>query len=228
MKDSPPIRWNITSIGHSATPVVCIEQALRSPCVARQLATRAAFAVDSPFYPGVRAVLPAELEAEVAALASPVLREVFGRSGPMQVESARFALVCAPPQQLAPPQRLPHFDGTADNLFACVLYLSHDDHGGTAFFRHVSTGFEAITDARQPRYFESLGRNLSEFGKPKPAYFAGMPDVFETIATFDHAFNCMVIYPGNVLHSGMIDSKRPPPPSIERGRLTITSFFRVD
>ncbi|MFN3457169.1 MAG: DUF6445 family protein [Novosphingobium sp.] len=227
MTDRDGRRWTLHRVGHEATAIVTLDDALRDPDRARDLAARSDFRVDSPFYPGVRAALPAALELELVALAEPILREVFGQSGAVRVEGARFALVCAPPHKLSPPQRLPHFDGTEASLFACVLYLATRDHGGTGFYRHAGTGFESITPERSAPYFEQLRSDLQAFGTPPPQYFAAPSRIFAETAAFPAQFNRMLLYPGNVLHSGLIDNQRPPPASIADGRLTITCFFRV-
>lgn len=218
-------RWRRVAAGREGVVHVA-DQALSDPEAARRLAKEARFAVDSPFYPGVRAPLPAGLQDEMLSLVREALAAAGDHREPV-MDLAAFALVCRPPADLSPPQRLPHFDGTSDGLYACVLYLAAHQVGGTAFYRHISTGYEMIDDARQPAYFEALRGDLARLGPPPRGYFRGDGGIFAQTCSFSADFNRMVLYPGNLLHSGIIADDPAPVASILDGRLTITCFLTL-
>jgi Family of unknown function (DUF6445) len=188
------------------------------------------FAKISPQYPGVRAALdPAVCAAWLTQLA-PLLEQWFGPLGCRWEMQAWYSIVTTPPAQLQPIQRLPHVDGTDPAQVAMMLYLHRtgplNTHGGTAFFRHRSTGLEALTAADYPRYAAALQADVARTGLPPAAYATeGAPHFERTHAVPGH-FNSAVFYRGNILHSGVIDNDAPLSPDPREGRLTINAFFR--
>jgi hypothetical protein len=200
-----------------------IDAALRDPHEARRLADLARFAVDEGFYPGIRAPLPDALRNEITGLVRGALR--VGDPAAVVLEDATFGIICRPPAALLPAQRLPHYDGTSPDLLAGVLYLSPHPVGGTAFYRHVGTKMERIDPSSEARYHQALGTDIATHGPPPPGYFATYPGVFERIAECEARFNRLLLYPGNLLHSGLIANDPPPIPCRVRGRLTITCFL---
>ncbi len=82
-----------------------------------------------------------------------------------------FSIVTTPPQRLLPIQCFPHVDGTNPRQIGMMLYLNGTpDHGGTAFYRHRSTGLEALTDTDWPGYRAALEGEIARTGLPRPAY----------------------------------------------------------
>jgi hypothetical protein len=75
---------------------------------------------------------------------TPRLAAWFGESPARWEMQAWYSLVTSPPGELLPIQRLPHVDGTDPRQIAMMLDLHRTGHGGTAFFRHCSTGLEAV------------------------------------------------------------------------------------
>lgn len=107
-----------------------------------------------------------------------------------------------------------------------VHYLGAQALGGTAFYRHRSTGFETISPARSTPYFAALSRETA-LSSPQ-GYVSGDTTLFERIDEVDAVFNRAVFYRSHVLHCGAI------PPDAEltadplQGRLTVTGFFAAD
>lgn len=188
------------------------------------------FARISPQYPGVRAPLnPAVCAAWLVRL-SPLLDQWFGPYGRAWEMQAWYSIVTTPPADLLPIQRLPHVDGTDPVQIAMMLYLHRtgprNTHGGTAFFRHKSTGLEALTATDFPRYAAALQADVARTGLPSAAYTTdGAPHFERTHAVPGH-FNTAVFYRGNILHSGVIDNAAPLCADPREGRLTINAFFR--
>ncbi len=192
------------------------------------------FAKITPQYPGVRAPLAPEVCRAWIETLAPLLDAHFGpdrgaaqRGWTMQ---AWYSLVTTPPQALAPIQRLPHVDGTDADQIAMMLYLHrtgpHSNHGGTAFFRHLSTGLESLTAQDYPRYAAAVQTEYGRTGLPPAAYTTDGSPHFERTHVVPGHFNEAVFYRGNILHSGVIDNAAPLDADPRAGRLTINAFFR--
>lgn len=79
---------------------------------------------------------------------SEVLVKIFGLSKGVSVQECFLSLTTTLPEQLVPLQRFPHVDGGDDGKIAILHYLCGVKQGGTAFYRHKSTGFETIANAK--------------------------------------------------------------------------------
>lgn len=184
------------------------------------------FAKITPQYPGVRAVLdPAVCQSWLGRLA-PLLDQWFGHRGGQWEMQAWYSLVTSAPYELAPIQRLPHVDGTDPTHVAMMLYLHRTGHGGTAFFRHRSTGLESLTAEDFPRYAAAVQRDVEKAGIPPAAYTTDGAPLYERVHAVPGHFNSAVFYRGNILHSGVIDNTAPLSADPREGRLTINAFFR--
>ena len=206
--------------------LLTIEGLLERPELAIEHACLQKFAKITPQYPGLRAPLEPTACAQLLRALSPVLCSAFeSRSGKWSM-IAWYSIVTCPPKELLPIQRLPHIDGTDPDQIAMMLYLHHTDHGGTAFFRHRSTGLEALTDESYPRYRDALHRDVAKAGLPPAAYVTDGEPLFERTHVTPGTFNQAVFYRGNILHSGVIDNAAPLPLDPRAGRLTINAFLQ--
>lgn len=212
-------------LGAEGGLIASIDDVFRNPAAVLAAAAAARFAVDSPFYPGVRAAITHAIRAEVERATWPILAEHFGCSRQMTMQNASFALTATLPDRLRPAQRIPHFDGVDEGQFAALIHLARRDLGGTGFFRHRSTGYERITAERQQHYFSALRDDLNRVGRPAPAYINGSTDIYELIGMSPAIFNRMVVYRGNMLHSALVCGPAALDGSPEKGRLTITCFL---
>ncbi len=199
---------------------------MSDPETAVQTASLQKFAVTTPQYPGVRSPLPDDVCSAWLGDLSPMLDAGFGVAEHGWQMQAWFSLVTTPPAQLIPMQCFPHVDGTDPRQLAMMLYLHRSDHGGTGFFRHKSSGLEALTNATFPAYRAALENDVREQGMPKPAYVTDGAPHFERIYEVEGAFNQAVFYRGNVLHSGLINNASEFSSDPQKGRLTINAFFR--
>jgi hypothetical protein len=107
-----------------------------------------------------------------------------------------------------------------------MLYLHRTGHGGTAFFRHRSTGLESLTPQDYPRYAAAVQADVGRTGLPPAAYTQDGAPHFERTHAVPGTFNSAVFYRGNILHSGVIDNAAPLSADPREGRLTINAFFR--
>lgn len=139
---------------------------------------------------------------------------------------AWYSLVTTNPEDLIPLQRFPHVDGTDPQRIAMMLYLHHTDHGGTAFFRHRSTGYETLTSETFPKYRAALEAEVQQSGLPPARYITDGSPHFDKIHECGGKFNQAIFYRGNVFHSGVIKNEAELSSDPRKGRLTINAFFR--
>jgi hypothetical protein len=212
-------------IGREGEPVVLVEDFAPDPGVLRRAALDGRFEPAGEHYPGVRAALPSGYFDGVRDTLALVFSEAFGATGGARVIDARFSIVTAMPDTLTPAQRLPHVDAIEPGRVAMVQYLGADDLGGTAFYRHRSTGFETIDAARAPGYFAVLSGETARH--PPQGYIAGDTPLFERIESVPARFNRAIFYRSRLLHSGQIAPIATLSADPAKGRLTVTAFFEL-
>lgn len=222
----PEIR--VDWIGNERNPVVVIDDFAPDPEFMRNMARDLAFVpMPTQYYPGTRAAAPAGYIETVGDTMRVVLREFFGCRR-MEVQQVYYSLSMTPLDELTLEQRLPHFDTVFENYYAAVHFLCGPEFGGTAFFRHRSTGLETISAARHAEYVAKLDTELVECGPPPPAYVEGDTEIFDHLATFDARQNRAVIFRGNTFHSGAMPNMIALPDDPMKGRLTVVSFLIAD
>ncbi|WP_300541543.1 DUF6445 family protein [Maricaulis sp.] len=232
MKDSLesptlPDHWSLTieQIGREGVPVAIIDNFAREPEAMLADARTRVFRKNAPFYPGIRAEPRIDgLDGSGEALAA-LTRAVFGYPGGFDIQECFYSLVTTPAEELLPMQCLPHFDGVDDRKLALLHYLCEPAKGGTGFYRHRSTGWETVTDARFPDYKAALKADVATHGMPPRRYPAGSDAMFERIGGVEAVFNRMVIYPGIVLHAFDMPEDFAFSPDADRGRLTVNTFL---
>jgi hypothetical protein len=215
-----------TQISSQHHDVVTVTDFLSDPYHAVESANLHNFAVITPHYPGVRAPLESETCTLWQKSLADLLSDTFGAPPSRWEMQAWYSLVTTPPARLTPLQCFPHVDGTDPQQIAMMLYLHEGAHGGTAFFRHRSTGLEALTAETFPAYRAALEADVARSGLPPPAYPTDGAPHFERIHATSGAFNSAVFYRGNILHTGVIDNAAPLSDDPRIGRLTINAFFR--
>ena len=222
-------RRDIQIVGDEKTPVVTLDEPISSTDWLVEYATRHAdFNSDDPFaYPGVRTDLPAEYAAVLGPQLVGLISHVYNvpRSFKPHLIHHLFSLVTQAPEDLTPLQRLPHTDNRNPYYFATVHYLTAGDHGGTGFFRHRPTRYERITDDRYDSFIQAANAHMAENGPPAEKYIDATDDHFELIGKVEHRPNRMAIYPGNLLHSGLIKPDRDISSDPAEGRLTANLFW---
>ncbi len=221
----PSIR--VDYIGNERQPVVLIDNFSPHPQRLVQDAGTRDFKVLGPYYPGIRApVSPLYFEGLGDVLA-PIMTDVFDASNRIAFDRALYSLATTPPHELSLAQRIPHIDGVEPGMMAIIHYLSSADHGGTAFYRHRSTGFEQVTSARHRPYLENLRQDFQQHGEPVSAYIVGDTPIFEQIAAYEPTFNRALIYRGNQLHCARMSTEGHLSSDVNLGRLTVASFLTV-
>lgn len=219
--------WQIThkTIGAEKEPLLIIDQFSPQPEAWVKFGAIQTYAKLAPYYPGKRAPISQDyLQIHLPPLV-PLLADVFGYQKGVKPIEVFYSVVSTPPEHLLPMQRIPHFDGRGDQKLALLHYLCPASMGGTAFYRHRSTGFQTVPDAKYPAYKASLESDVAKHGMPDAEYFRGSNAIFERVGSCQAAFNRAVIYRGTNLHAIDIPEDFAFDPSPETGRLTINTFL---
>jgi len=179
-----------------------------------------------PHYPGLRAPMRPDYLNSRAALLRDILSNVFDAPA-IKIVECSASIVTTQPGDLTPIQRLPHFDTSDRNRLALLHYCCGEDSGGTSFYRHSETGYEAISEDRTSAYSAAIKDEADKSGLPAARYMAGSTDQFERIGQIEARPNRMAIYRSMCLHSGDIPIKQSLAPDPETARLTINTFVQA-
>ncbi len=215
----------VNRIGAEAEPLVVIDDFAADPQALVDRAAADSFSPRGVHYPGIRAPVQPAYLAERLDVLEPVLRDVFGLGRGAELAESAFSLVTTPPDDLTPIQRLPHFDTTDGKRLALLHYLCGPEQGGTAFYRHRSTGFETISAERRVAYQYALEDDVETHGLPE-GYMNASGPIFEQTANVEARFNRMVIYRSRTLHSGQIPDDFTFSTDPRQGRLTVNIFLQ--
>jgi hypothetical protein len=225
MEPLPPANPIVHHFGREREPVVQIDGFSGQAAKLLAAGRAAQYQPGGASYPGIRAwAEPAYLDLRRELMLA-VMSRVFGFRQSMRCEASTFSLVTVPETELAPLQRIPHYDHSGGEIVAVMHYLLGPESGGTAFYRHRRTGFETITPEREAAYNAGLAEDERAFGMPAPRYHYGDTDRYEMIGEIAAAPDRLILYRGRLLHSGIItrpDSLSPDPAT---GRLTINMFL---
>lgn len=216
---------DVQHIGDEGHTVVVVDNFARNPERWRADALQADYQPLGDYYPGRRAHVHQAYFADVGPLLGTIFRNVFACQEKMSVDRALYSVVSTPPERLSLAQRVPHIDNSAADRFAMVHYLSHQDYGGTAFYRHKSTGFESVTPDRHRVFLDRLEQEFADSGEPEAGYIEGDTPLFTLIGRVEQAYNRAVIYAGNLLHCSATRNDMHYPDDAETGRLTIAAFM---
>ncbi|QZD94497.1 DUF6445 family protein [Qipengyuania gelatinilytica] len=222
--DQPEI--TVHRFGREREPVVVIDNFSGDVDRLLERGRSAEYQAAGASYPGLRAWAEPDFLDRRRDLMFQALQQVFGFRKGVSLEVSTFSLVTRAPEELSPLQRIPHYDHASDELVAIMFYLLGPETGGTAFYRHRRTGFETITDAREPAYDAGLGEDEREYGMPDKAYWYGDGDRYELIGEVEARPDRLVLYRGRLLHSGVIPRPDELTQDPATGRLTINMFLR--
>lgn len=219
----------VLRVGQEAEPVLVVDDAAADPgalidCAARDT-TFAAPAAARNFYPGLLAPAPLAYVESLARALDPHIRQAFDL-GDVVLGGAvcNFSIVTLAPNRLNLAQRLPHVDTVDPLQFAILHYLFASDLGGTAFYRHRTTGFETLSPERVEAYQTALDAEIAG-REPDPAYVIGDTPFHARTAGVDARFNRALVYRSRLLHSGQIAADAPLSPDPRHGRLTANIFL---
>lgn len=213
-------------IGTEREPIVTVDGFANDPDMLRREASLANFAPIGEYYPGERAPVPPLYLDMIGDTLRDVLGEFFGYRGGGEILRSYYSIATSAPHQLSLPQRIPHTDAYDDHQIAVLHFLNREDLGGTAFFRHRSTGFETVNAQRVEQFHASLSEDFARLGEPEPAYIGDDSPLFERTHVCSYRFNRAIIYRGKLLHCADLANMPNLPGSIQQGRLTAATFVR--
>jgi Family of unknown function (DUF6445) len=224
----PDLTVHRVELGAEGAPLLIVDQFVADPDRLLRKAARSHFVPVGKMFPGIRARAPASYENLLAEFLTPRLQACFGIApGSMTFPLCHYSLITRPPASLTFLQKIPHIDTAGGYGLATVHYLFKGDWGGTAFYRHRTTGYECIDDSRLDEYSRCLQQQESEKDAPTAGYIDGDTALFEQIARVDGTFNRLIVYRRNSLHSGSIDNGNVPPADPRGGRLSINTFIDI-
>ncbi len=221
------MRTSVNSLGNEGQTLLVIDDFWPEPEALVADASGCDFMPIGPYYPGVRAVVPAPIVQAMLQQLDPLLVQHFAHDSARTSVDCFYSLVTTPPDALQPIQRLPHFDGLERERLAVLLYLADDTQGGTAFYRHRATGYETVDAARLARYDAHLQAEVARYGLPPARYIAGDTPLFERIHLQPAACNRLLVYRGHCLHCAHIPPGVPLSADPRVGRLTLNMFLGV-
>lgn len=223
MKAGAP-QFRIEQFGAEPVPVWVLDQALADPAAWLERASQVDFSPDAAgFYPGLRHFLDAGEGQALLARWQPLLPP-----GRRRCQALCYSIATTPGRALRPIQSLPHFDGAEADRLAMVLYLFDGEQGGTAFYRHRSSGYETVNGARLHNYRQSLRNQVRQAPEFIGRYMAGSNALFEQTGQVAARFNRALIYPANCLHSGLVANDRALSGDPRAGRLTLNFLLSCE
>jgi len=214
--------------GREQQPVIVIDDFASDPDAIVEAARGADWRRIGPYFPGVRHPTPPAMVAEARERLMGLIGEVFELQDPRNRIESYYSLVTTPAQTLEPLQRLPHFDGLGARRIAMVHHLSRAERGATAFWRHRSTGFETMDEARLPAYNRAVNAEVMRQGLPPARYLDGDTPLYERIGRYEAKFNRLLIYRGNTLHGAEIPEGTLLTDDPATGRFSINTFIWLE
>jgi len=228
VSDRRDVQPLVEHVGNERTAMLTLDGFDMFTAPLQNAAARATYSPDTKtFYPGLRAPLPGEMALAILQGVYRQLYRIFEIPAHLRLKprEATFSVITSAPESLGNLQKIPHFDTSNPYFFALLLYLNPGPHGGTGFFRHRDTGFERIGDERSEHYFASADRLLQQQGGPSSGYVTQSRDGYELFHRVDYRQHRLVVYPGNLLHSILVDPHVDIEADPARGRLTANLFF---
>lgn len=219
-------------VGEKGTPVVVIDEF--SGGVAELIDIAAALAPfpvhRGNYYPGLRRIITKGDTAADAYVERTLTDAAQFIAGAFDVDGfdlleASFSMVTTDPAELSPAQRAAHFDTTDPKHLAVLHYLNVAPGTGTAFYRQRSTGIERVTEANVASFVRVAQKEAA--AQPLDSgYLLGSNAHFEQIETIEAVPDRLIIYPGSLLHSGIIPAGMNRSSDPRAGRLTANIFVR--
>lgn len=216
--------YSVEFVGREREPVVTIEDFSGQIDALARLGRQASYRPVSG-YPGIRSPMDPAYLAPRGALLREVFRDCFGLGGKAELESCDFSIVSLSADELTPGQRIPHYDAPEAGLIALLHFTTGAQSGGTAFYRHRRTGFEAILPERVAAYAAAVAEDDCAFGAPPASYCHGSDERYELIGEVEARPDRAILYRGRLLHSGHVPFAPDPATARESGRLTINTFI---
>lgn len=222
----PDFQLQQLTFGHEQAPLVVIDNLVANPDELVNLASAKLFGDVTSYYPGVRAKVPLTYQQFIIDNLREVCSGYFGLdAGGLRFTACHFSLVTTPPENLTYLQRIPHVDSLFASQLAFIHYLFKAQLGGTAFYRHRTSGFESVDQARKPEYWRLVEQEQNGPDSPPAEYIDGNTPLYEQLASHEGVFNRFLLYRRNSLHSAALAKRFVPSADPRIGRLSINGFL---
>lgn len=218
--------YEVLRFGNEQEPIVLIEDFTTQFTPIFEAARSATFTADNPHYPGQCAPADPAYLGENMDVLTQILKDIFGLKGGASIAQCQYSLVTTKPQNLQPAQCLPHSEGLDTGRISVLHYMSGETQGGTAFYRHIATGFETVTAPRSEIYNRKLEQEVKLLGPLPKAYMFGSNVQFEQIGQIGATRDRAIIYRNTVLRAPQIPENFSFSENIDEGRLTIQTIFQ--
>jgi hypothetical protein len=219
----------VEHFGQERVPLLIIDNLVDRPdALVDYAASGTTLAPPTDMYPGLRAPAPQSYVDVLRKGLTQAINSAYALPN-LELHSAisYLCVVTTKPQDLKPVQSMPHIDGATANGFSTVHYLCSPVYEGTSLYRHRRTGYELVPEFRHDRYRSVLDQELREKPWTAQSYINGDTELFERIASAQVAFNRMVLYPSNALHSADIGSDFSFDPDPRTGRFSVNSRIHM-
>jgi len=215
-------------IGQDKTPIIIIDNYIENlDDVVADVVEKGQFKPDEiTNYPGNRLAMSKPLVVGYLKPLMPVLYRVYKFPNHLQPgpKDNYFSLITKQPNEISAMQSWPHFDTTNPNLIAIIHYIDKNDHGGIAFFKHNKSRLERIDiDSKDyfyqcaDDYFGLLNTNVFDYCSEQHSEFT----CYKKIA---YKPNRLIIFPGQLLHSTLVNIDTDINENPVSGRLTANMF----
>lgn len=225
---NPNCSLDVRPVGNDRTPVIVIDDFAASTERLQAFACdQASYGPDATsLYPGLRARLPRDYIRGVLGQLFPLLYRVYGvpQSLGMRPVNAVYSLITVPERELERRQCAPHFDSTRPYYLAVLHYLADGPFCDTGLFRHRETGYERVTPDNVETYIAARERWAAQRELGEPAYIKGSDEQFELYDRVEYRPNRLAVYPGCLLHSGLVNPSIDIDADPRNGRLTANIF----
>ena len=138
-----------------------------------------------------------------------------------------FSMVTTPARDLLPAQCAPHFDAEDPDHLAVVHYLNVPSESGTAFYRQRRTNIERVDATTRDAFIVEAEKAFAS-GECPPGYINTSNAAYEQIGAVTAAIDRLLVYPGGLLHSGIIPSGMKLSAGPAQGCLTANYFLRCE
>lgn len=225
---NPNISSIVLRVGDEKTPVIIIDDYITdTESVVAYVGQRINFDAEKhTYYPGFRAQTDEDYKNFVVRTIGDQLFKPFNAAGfRLIADSSYYSLVATPPDKLTAGQCRPHADTARPYYLAVMHYLGSGEHGGTGFFKHKPTGFEKVSAHRLDKYVQSVAAFDKAHNGTQQGYITDTTDQYELIGSVGYKPNRVIIYPGCLLHSGLIKPESDISKDPRTGRLTANVFL---
>lgn len=216
---------DVQRFGETREPILQIDDFAKAPDDLVTAASQAEWEeLPAGGYPGQRAPLPsAYARALLKRLDAPIRARLLPEGARLKRFECSFSMVTRAPDALTSLQRIPHIDVANPHRVAILHYLCAPAHGGTAFFRQLSTGYEQVTPETRRAYLEARKQDIGLL-EPEHRFPDDSTPGYAQTHRVDAAYNRVVAYRSCSLHSGVIAAPEGLTPDPRSGRLTANFF----